>query len=267
MSSGKYQKDYKNGKRPNTVDGFDADANDPTASPIRGTSLKFTEGDYYAFSERIEVRGKSYVVLDHLQGWQKLEAGCPPEYLMRQRGEPRPPRPHVDEADWPLNFNGVAEHPFKLTHYLRLFDADTGEFSTFWTNTIGGNIAIGNLSDQVNEMRRVRPNAIPVIALKSVDMPTQYKTTKPRPHLQLLGWRERTDPEQKAPLQITAETATAKLEQFTAEKPAAQVADKAPASKTVSKTTKRGVKRFDSPEFTPTETPSTEEMLDDEIPF
>jgi hypothetical protein len=246
------------------IDGFDADAHDPTASPIRGTSLKFKDGDYYTFSELIDVRGKSYAVLDRLQGWQKLESGCPPEYLMRQQGEPRPPRPHVDEADWPLNPNNVPEHPYKLTHYLRLLDADTAEFSTFWTNTIGGNIAIGNLSDQVNEMRRVRPNAIPVVALKSVEMPTQYKTTKPRPHFQILGWRERPGPEQKAPLQITA---TAKLEQFAAEKPAAQVVGKASASETATKTTKRGVKRFASSELTPIETPSTEEMLDDEIPF
>jgi hypothetical protein len=67
----------------------------------------------------------------------------------------------------------------------------SGEISTFWTNTIGGGIGIGNLSDQVGEVRRVSPGAIPVIALQSVDMPTQYKSTKPRPHFKILSWRMR----------------------------------------------------------------------------
>jgi hypothetical protein len=258
------------------IDGFDADAHDPTASPIRGTGLRFKDGDYFAFSESVDVQGKSYVVLDRLQGWQKLEAGCPPEYLMRRPGELRPPRPHVDEADWPLNFNGQPEHPWKLTHYLHLLDAESGEFSTFWTNTTGGNLAVGQLSDQVNFMRQVRPNAIAVIALESREMPTKYGGTKPRPHFQILGWRERTGlagPEQKEPLKLAAETPATKLEQAAAvtEKPAARAPDKPADTSTKAtksaKTTKRGVTRFDSPAFTPMETPSTAEVLDDEIPL
>jgi hypothetical protein len=258
------------------IDGFDADAHDPTTSPIRGTGLRFKDGDYFAFSELVNVQGKSYVVLDHLQGWQKLEAGCPPEYLMRQPGEPRPPRPHVAEADWPLNFNGQPEHPWRLTHYLRLLDANTGEFSTFWTNTTGGNLAVGHLSDQVNFMRQAQPSAIPVIALESREMPTKYGTTTPRPHFQILGWRERAGlagSGQKEPLQITEAPAATTLEQPTAEtssteKLAAKATDKSPpANKAATKTTKRGVTRFDSPELTPMKTPSTEEVFDDKIEF
>jgi hypothetical protein len=172
------------------IDGFD-EGHDPTASPLRGTSIRFKDGDYLAFSDPIDVRDRSFVVLDRFEGCQKLAKDCPPEYLMRVRGEPRPPRPHVDESDWPPNLNGTPEHPWKLTLYLYLLDVDTGEISTFWTNTVGGKVAIGQLADQVAFMRQARPDALPVVALESRDMPTQFGGTKPRPHFRILGYKSR----------------------------------------------------------------------------
>jgi hypothetical protein len=173
------------------IDGFDTQ--DPTASPIRGTSLKFKDGYYTAFSDRIDVHDNEYVVLDRLEGWQKLAKDCPPEYLMRTPGQPCPPQPHVDEKDWPLNLNNKPEHPFKYTFFLILLDAATGEVSTFSSSTIGGRIAVGQLSDQVAFMRRARPDAVPVIGLESKPMPTQFGGTKPRPRFRILSWRTRTD--------------------------------------------------------------------------
>jgi hypothetical protein len=175
----------------NIVDGFDANQQDPTASPIRGLNMRFKDGKYLAFGDEIDVRGKSFVVLDRLEGWQKLTKDCPPEYLMRKTGEVRPPRPHVDESEWPLNLNGVPEHPWKYTRYLYQLDAATGEISTFWTNTTGGRIAIDQLGEQVTLMRQARPDALPVVGLESRDMPTSYGGTKPRPHFQILGYKTR----------------------------------------------------------------------------
>jgi hypothetical protein len=173
------------------TDGFDIAAQDPTASPIRGVNYKFKDGGYFAFAEEIDVHDQAYVVLDRRVGWQKLAKDTPPEYLMQQPGEPRPPQPHVEEKDWPLNLNGEPEHPWKLTHYLYLLNEKTGEIATFWSNTAGGNIAIGQLSDQVAFMRGMKPGAMPVVALQSRDMPTQYGGTKPRPHFQILRWKMR----------------------------------------------------------------------------
>ena len=167
------------------LDGFDAYANDPTASPIRGTNTKFKDGDYFAFSEKIDVSGQAYVVIEQLRGWQKLQSGCSPEYLMQKKGEPKPPQPHLDEKDWPLNLNGVSEHPYKWTTYLWLLNEKTGEISTFWTNTNGGNWAIGELSDQVAFMRLAKRRAMPVIALESAVMPNEFGTLRPLPHPRL----------------------------------------------------------------------------------
>jgi hypothetical protein len=175
------------------VDGFDASQKDPTASPIRGVSIRFKDGDYLAFGEKIDVRDRAFVVLDRHEGWQKLAKDCPPEYLMRKTGEPRPPKPYVAETDWPINLNGVPEHPFKLTHYLNLLDVKTGEVSTFWTNTIGGRIAIDQLNEQVTLMRGMKPGALPVVELRSADMPTQFGGTKPRPDFRILGYKERAN--------------------------------------------------------------------------
>ena len=62
-----------------------------------------------------------------------------------------------------------------------------GEISTFLSSTTGGRIAVDELRDQIAFMRRARPDAIPIVALRSKDMPTQYGSTKPGPHFKILG--------------------------------------------------------------------------------
>jgi hypothetical protein len=168
------------------IDGFDLD---PSASPIRGANIRFKDGEYYSFAEKLDLSQNTYLVLDLREGWQKLRRDCPPEYLIRIPGEPKPPQPFVDEQDWPLNLNGVKEHPHKYTWFLHLLDAGTGETSTFSTNTTGGRIAIGELKDQIAFMRRLRPGALPVVSMQSKPMPTGYGGTKPRPHFKIEGWR------------------------------------------------------------------------------
>jgi|SRR5271166_1750954 len=100
------------------IDGF-VD-NDPTQSPLHGTAFRFKDGDYFAFTDKLNVEARTFAVFDKGEGWQKLAKDCPPEYLMRVPGEPRPPQPHVEKQDWPLNLNNQPEHPWKLTTYLYL---------------------------------------------------------------------------------------------------------------------------------------------------
>jgi hypothetical protein len=71
-------------------DGFDL--GDPSASPIRGQNRRFKDGDYYSFAEKLDLSHNTYLVIDLREGWQKLERDCPPEYLIRIPGEPKPPR-------------------------------------------------------------------------------------------------------------------------------------------------------------------------------
>jgi hypothetical protein len=187
------------------IDGFDAAAQDMTASPIRGTNVKFIDGDYLSFKDKLDVHERTYVVLDVREGWQFLQKDGPPEYLMRAPGGLRPIQPNVDIAAWPLDLNGKPAHPWKYTRYLYLLDAATGEICTFWTNTIGGERAVRDLNDQVAFMRRMRPGAHPVVQLRSKPMPTQFGGTKLRPHFQLVGWKQADGAVEQA--QITGPTA------------------------------------------------------------
>jgi hypothetical protein len=251
-------------------DGFDADAADPSGSPIRGNNWRFIDGDYYSFKEPIDVGDESFVVLDILKGWQKLEKGCPPEYLMQLKGEPKPLQPHVDQADWPPGLPGQEpKHPWKWTQFVWLLNTTTGEISTFTTNTTGGPIAIKELSDQVQFMRQMRPGAMPVIALESTIMPNEFRT--PRPRFRILGWRQRDDAG-GTPAALTgpeqSSVAQQQLDNFAAEELADPPAEKAaePAT-TKKKTTKRGVTRIDAPKLSAVEEPSSEEVFNDEIGF
>jgi hypothetical protein len=173
------------------ADGFDAAEQDRTESLIRGVDTRFKDGDFCNFTDKIDVEGRGFAVFDLVAGWQKLEKDCSPEYSTQRTGEPKPPQPHVEKADWPLNLNGQPEHPWKWTRYLYLLDVATGEISTFSSSTVGGRVAIDELRDQIAFMRRVRPDAIPIVALQSKDMPTSFGGTKPRPHFKILGWKTR----------------------------------------------------------------------------
>jgi hypothetical protein len=172
------------------IDGFDDNA-DATNSPLRGIAFRFKDGEYFAFSDEFPTEGRTFAVIDKADGWQKLAEGTPPEYLMRKPGEVRPPRPHVDEADWPTGFDGKPQHPWVLTRYLYLLDTATGEVSTFYSGTIGGRVALDELSAQVKVTRSVQPDAIPVITLESRDMPTKFGGTKPRPYFKIAGYKLR----------------------------------------------------------------------------
>jgi hypothetical protein len=173
------------------VDGFDEF--DRTASPIRGIDVRFKDGGFFNFTDEIDVAGRGFAVFDLVAGWQKLEKGCSPKYLMQKLGEPKPAQPDVAKENWPLNLNGQPEHPWRWTHYLYLLDTATGEISTFSSSTIGGRIAIDELRDQIAFMRKVRPDAIPIVALQSKDMPTSFGGIKPRPYFKILGWKTRSD--------------------------------------------------------------------------
>jgi hypothetical protein len=177
------------------VDGFD-DTGDASASPLRGIPFHFNAeikeaNKYVAYTEPFPVKDRTFAVINKRDGWQKLAEGVPPEYLMREPGKLRPPRPHVDEKDYPLGFDNKPAHPFKWTQYALLVDTKTGELSTFWTNTTGGKIAFDELSDQIRFMRSMHTDAIAIIALESTLFPTSYGSKKARPHFRIVGYKLR----------------------------------------------------------------------------
>jgi hypothetical protein len=87
--------------------------------------------------------------------------------------------------------SGEKEHPWKLTRYLYLVDMETGEVSTFWSNTTGEKIAFDELYNQVKFVRTAQPNAIAIITLESTMFQTSFGSKKARPHFRILGYKMR----------------------------------------------------------------------------
>jgi hypothetical protein len=172
------------------VDAFDHD--DPGASPIRGLNAKFdNDGAYKVGREKTKLEeDRTYVVLDKAEGWQFLKKDCQPEWRMRTPGEPKPEMPHCPEDSWPLGLDGKPSNPWKWYRFLYLIDSASGESMTFSSNTVGGRIAISELTDQIRQMRFMSPGALPLVQLKSVMMPTDWGK-RPRPHFRIVGWKSR----------------------------------------------------------------------------
>jgi hypothetical protein len=108
-------------------------------------------------------------------------------------------------------------------------------------------------------MRQERPRAMPVIALESRDMQTQYGGTKPRPHFRILGWRQREGTGMAAMLTGPAQEASTETRQ--PDQPAA----KAEQAKTTGKT-QRGVAPIEPASLKEVESPSIAEQLNDDLP-
>jgi hypothetical protein len=179
--------------------GDEFDRDEPDASPVRGGEAKFVDGVYVVGREKTPLdTERQYAVLDKAGGWVFLKKGCQPQYLMQAPGAPKPERPECGtEADWPLDLNGAPKAPWSWTTFLFLIDVDSGESITFSTATIGGRIAIKELTDQIKSMRQMKPGAMPIIELRSVPFPTRFGGKKPRPHFKITGWRSR-EPEPQA---------------------------------------------------------------------
>jgi hypothetical protein len=162
-------------------------------SPIRGLNLKFDNGAFFVGKEKKPLDdARRFVAYDFAEGWQFLKKDCPPEYLMRKSGEAKPAQPFVAESEWPKDLNGKAEHPWKWTYFIYLMDVTTGEAGTCSSNTQGGKSGFRDLTEQIRIMRKMKPGAVPIVALESCTMPTKFGP-RPRPHFKIKGWRLRGD--------------------------------------------------------------------------
>jgi hypothetical protein len=181
------------------ADGWDAQANDSSANPAKGSSIKFDNGDYFIGREKTLVKvGRQFVAIDIREGWLFLKKDCPAEYSMRAIGGPKPPRPNsfTDPSEWPDGLDGAPADPWKYAKFLYLLDPVSAEVFTFTSSTTGGRIGISDLTAQIQLMRGTRPGAVPIVELQSRPMKTKFGA-KPRPFFQVIGWRVKSDEAQK----------------------------------------------------------------------
>jgi hypothetical protein len=187
---------------PPPIDSWDAAADD--LGPVRGTNVSFDAGAYFAGIGKAKTpieSGRMFVATELAEGWLFLKKDCPPEWVMRNPGEPMPEQPFVAEDEWPSDLSGNPAHPWKWTRLVYLLDKATGETLTFSSSTNGGRIAIRDLTSQIREMRNLQPGAVPIISLQSQMMSTQFGQ-KPRPFFKIEGWKIRGG---DAPKQLTSD--------------------------------------------------------------
>jgi hypothetical protein len=177
------------------ADGWDAQANDSSASPMKGSSIKFDNGAYFIGREKTLIKqDRQFIALDVHEGWQFLKKDCPAEYSMRAIGGPKPPRPNsfTDPSEWPDGLDGAPADPWKYAKFLYLLDPVSAEVFTFTSSTTGGRIGISDLTAQIQLMRGTRPGAVPIVELQSRPMKTKFGM-KPRPFFAVMGWRVKSE--------------------------------------------------------------------------
>ena len=116
--------------------------------------------------------------------------------------------------EWGTDLNGNAVGPYTRVLVLKLLDAITMERFAFVTTSVGGSIAVGDLSDKCKIMRRFKgPNAVPVVSCSVTNFKTKFGTRK-RPDLRVLRWITLSDagggglPKPEQPKTIAAPSST-----------------------------------------------------------
>jgi hypothetical protein len=73
----------------------------------------------------------------------------------------------LDEAEWPIGFNDVAEDPWRHEVSIVLQRQDTGELATFSTMSKTGRRAISTLLQHYRRSQKMAPGSLPTVKLKS----------------------------------------------------------------------------------------------------
>ena len=197
-------------KPPPVTDGWDDAAAEAAERTIRGQLLKFADWRWTVGKEATPIRdGTKLVALATSAMWVRWENGKPVEYRMREPGRRLPDREELgydDESQWESP-NGEPQDPWRNTRLVYLVDPQTAEAYTFSTSSWGGRSAVTDLGDQIVRMRSVHPDAVPIVDLRSAEMPTKYGR-KSKPLFKIVSWKM-ADAEQAAPAkrQITAQQA------------------------------------------------------------
>jgi hypothetical protein len=174
-------------------DGWSDAAAEVTERVLRGTLLKFGDGNWSRGKEGVVVeKGSTLAAIGTAAAWVKWAGGKPVEHRMRQNGKPLPDREELgdlDQTKWEIGPDGkTPRDPWQSTRFVYLVDPDTAEAFTFSTSSWGGREAVINLGDSIARMRCAHPNATPIVALEAGPMVTRYGR-KSKPIFKVVGWK------------------------------------------------------------------------------
>jgi hypothetical protein len=175
-----------------TGDGFAVQENAGT-SMIVGKMLKFLDGRFVADKTEPLPPTTELVAVAVVTAWVHWEDGKPVEHRITRPGQSHPYRtdlPDQDETTWQPGLNDEPADPWRDTRYLHLICPDTGQDFTYVTDSHGGRRAVGDLKQQIANVRMAHPRAVPIVQLTTTMMKTRYGQ-KARPDFKVVGWRGR----------------------------------------------------------------------------
>jgi hypothetical protein len=90
--------------------------------------------------------------------------------------------------EWGTDLNGNPVGPYVRVLVLKMLDVKTMDRFAFVTSSVGGSIAIGDLSDKTKVMRRLNgPNVAPVVSCSVTNFKTRFGLRK-RPDFRVSRW-------------------------------------------------------------------------------
>jgi hypothetical protein len=182
------------------VDGYDGyeDRVDGVDRPqgggiVKGMLIKFTNEATWIDRDDNELPADlTLAAVDVLRITQKWIDQKPVETRILEPGEKFPDIEALNEAapksEWHEGPDGKMHGPHQIQQILYELNLETMDRYTYPTGTTGGFIAIRELVDKTNWMRKLRgPNVYPRIALRDLFMNTRFGGRQ-RPHFEVKGW-------------------------------------------------------------------------------
>jgi hypothetical protein len=163
--------------------------------------LKFKKGEYFCDGEEVPL-GTQYIA--HCIGWTKTWVHFEDQKVVERkiyrvaRGEKAPERdrlPDNDESKWPIGINRQPADPWVYQYLLPMEDQQSGEVRIFVGSSFGGRRAVADLcSAYARHSTKNKGSGQPIISLQMLMMPTKNFGDVPRPHFEIVGWDEVSQP-------------------------------------------------------------------------
>jgi hypothetical protein len=187
--------------------------------------LKFSDGQYVTREGEVIEPNRELMVLGLKKVVQKFVGKKLVETIIVPDGEPAPDIKAMNEKcpreEWGTNLNGDPAGPYVLVLALKLLEEKGMNRFVFVTQSKGGGIAVGDLSDKVKIIRRIRNdnNIVPVVSCRSINFPIKrLNITKKRPDFSVLRFTKLGNgggglPAPEAPKPLTPPTASSSAPQ------------------------------------------------------
>lgn len=185
-------------KNKTALDGFDFEerfeGNDEehAGGVIQGALVKFTnEVTWVANGEELPA-DLELIAIDVLRIVQRWKDKTPIETMVVEPGQPIPDveamNEKVPKSEWVDGADGKKRGPWQFQRLFYLLDPRDMTKYTYATGTVGGEIAIREITDKTKWMRRFRGGRIyPVLVLSDTHMRTKFGGRQ-RPHFIIKRW-------------------------------------------------------------------------------